>query len=194
MNIQGLVNSMNSLVSGIRTLAVPRIEDLPYESSKATQFVYQSSCEVGFTSSGAAGIAGNWIWDDRPSPMSPVRHLGENTLYFIRNITFLADISQNDFPDAIVIAPRFRLYKQSSLEAMILREPLIMPSFLENFDYRIAVFTSDSLDELLGSFRGQLVQTAALTGVTDITLTCVLSAQEVIDDGFLKNFKKGYPK
>ena len=192
--MEQLINAMNRLVSGIRTLSVPRIEDLPYNTSKPVQFVYQSTCEIGQTSTGGVGVAGNWIWDDRAAQMSPVRRLGENTLYFIRNVTFTADISQNDFPPAIVTAPNFSLYKESSLEAMILREPLIMPAFLENFDYRMAVFTSDTQDQLLGAFRGQLVQTGALTGVSDITLTATISAQEIIDDSFLKSFRKGFPQ
>lgn len=188
------MSEIQDLIKAIRPLAVARIEDMPYSTSQPAQFVYQSTCSIGFTSSGNAGIAGNWIWDDTPSPMNPVRPLGENTLYFIRNITMTADVNQNHFPQSIVTAPRFYLYKESNLAAPILREPVIMPCFLENFDYRLATFTARSEDQLLGAWSGQLLQIADLTGKEEITLTITISAQEIIDENYIKLFKEGFPE
>jgi hypothetical protein len=69
-----------------------------------------------------------------------------------------------------------------------------MPCFLENFDYRFAFFTSDPDDQLLGALTGQLEMIADLTGKKFITITVVISAQEVIDENFIAQFKKAYPK
>lgn len=194
MSKDELIRSMNSLISAIRPLAVARIDDLPYVSSKAAQFVYQSTCEVGHDSNGNVDTPGNFVWNDRAASMTPARPLGENSLYFIRNLTMTADVNQNHFPQSIVTPPRFYLYKESNLAAPILREPVIMPCFLENFDYRYAFFTSDPADQLLGAWTGQLEMVSDLTGKDFITLTMVISAQEIIDENYIAAFKKAYPK
>jgi hypothetical protein len=189
-----LNQNLNELIKAIRPLSVGRVEDLPYISSPPAQFVYQSTCEVGHYSDGTVGIAGNFIWNDTASAMTPARPLGENSLYFIRKLTMTADVNQNHFPQSIVTAPKFYLYKESNLAAPILREPVIMPCFLENFDYRFAFFTSDPDDQLLGALSGQLEMIADLTGKKFITITVVISAQEVIDENFISQFKKAYPR
>ena len=43
-----------------------------------------------------------------------------------------------------------------------------------------------SNDVLFADFVGQLVQTPSLLGKTSITLTAVVTAQEIVDDNFIK--------
>jgi len=162
---------------------IPRIEDLPYNTAPPIEFVYRSS---------AAFVAGFYTWADAPSALTPNRPLMENVLYYFRSITFTADIEELDFTACIVTLPEFQMYLKSNANAILFREPVRMVKFLQNFDYRFAWFTSRKDDRLLAGFRGVLNQNANLVGKTPITLTAVISAQEVVDEHFIRKFKLAY--
>lgn len=188
---QFLVGPFANLVRGIRTLNVPRIEDLPYATSPPVQFIYQST---------AALALGSYSWADAPSALTPNRPVMNNSLYFFRHITFSADVSELDFTANIVTAPQFQTYLKSTGNTMLFREPVNMVSFLKNWDFRFAWDSrqersqdSQSQDRLLAGFTGSLLQGPALVGKGTITLTAVISAQEIVDQAFIALFKKAYP-
>jgi hypothetical protein len=162
---------------------IPRIEDMPYKTSPPIEFVYRSS---------AAFVAGFYTWADQPTALVPDRPLMENVLYYFRSITFSADIEELDFTSCIVTMPQFQMYLKSNAKAILFREPVYMVKFLQNFEYRFAWLTQRSGDQLRASFNGVLNQNANLVGKTPITLTAVISAQEIVDDKFIARFKKAY--
>ena len=166
------------------TPVIPRIEDLPYVTSPPIEFVYQAS---------AAFVAGFYTWANAPTALTPNRPLMENVLYFFRSMTFSADIEELDFTSCIVTIPEFQMYLKSNSSATLFREPVRMVKYLQNFEYRYVWFTPRKDDQLLAGFRGVLNQNANLVGKTPITLTAVISAQEVVDDNFIKKFKQAYP-
>lgn len=163
---------------------IPRIEDLPYNSSPPIQFVYQSSATLS---------AGAYLWQDQPAALTPARPLIVNSLYFFRSVTLSANIEELDFTSNITTTPQFQMYLTSRQKAILFREPINMVNFLQNFDFRLAWFTEQENDQLFASFTGRLVQGAGLIGKTSITLTAVVSAQEVVDDEFIDIFKKRFP-
>jgi hypothetical protein len=163
---------------------IPRIEDLPYKTSPPIEFVYSSTATLSL---------GLYTWADNSSTLVPNRPLMDNVLYYFRSITFSADIEELDFTSCIVTLPEFQLYLKSNANAVLFREPARMVRFMQNFDYRLAWFTQRKDDQLLAGFRGVLTQNANLVGKTSITLTAIISAQEIVDDGFIKKFKKAYP-
>lgn len=162
---------------------VPRIEDLPYHNSPPIEFVYKSS---------AAFIAGIYTWSDGPSILTPTRPLMENTLYYFRSITFSADIEELDFTSCIVTIPQFQMYLKGTQKAILFREPVYMVKYFQNFDYRFAWFTQRKEEQLYASWNGVLNQNANTVGKNPITLTAVISAQEVVDEAFIAKFKKAY--
>lgn len=163
---------------------VPRIEDLPYFSSPPVQFVYESPATVG---------AGLYVWTDPPSPLTPLRNVMENAVYFIRSVSLFADIEEFDFQESLLISPIFQIFKPSEATVHLFKEPIIMNTFLQQFDFRAIYMTAKSADQILASFNGTLVQTPSLIGKTTITLKAIISAQEINDDNFLKLFREQYP-
>jgi hypothetical protein len=164
---------------------VPRIEDLPYISSPPIEFVYRSS---------AVFNAGLYTWSDAPSELTPTRPLMENVLYFFRSITMSADIEELDFTSCIVTVPKFQMYLKSTNKSILFREPIYMVKYFQNFDYRFAWVTQRKDDRLFASWNGIIVQNANLVGKASITLTAIISAQEIVDEKFVHLFQKGYPQ
>jgi hypothetical protein len=177
---------MNELIS---KLGIARIEDLPYISSPPIQFVYEESRSL---------LAGQYSYPGTPSPLTPVRPIQENTLYFFRSIFLSADVSEDDYLSGIStlsvdFTPKFKMYVQSGNDVQLFREPIVMNRFYDDFTFRFAWITQNYNDQLLASFDGFILQSPSLIGKTSITLKAVISAQEIVSDTFIKAFKKQYP-
>jgi hypothetical protein len=163
---------------------VPRIEDLPYFSSPPVQFVYESPATVA---------AAMYTWNDAPSPLTPLRNVMENAVYYIRSVSLFADIEEFDFQSALLITPTFQIFKPSEATVHLFKEPIIMNTFLMQYDFRAIYMTAKAADQILAAFNGVLVQTPALIGKTTVTLKAIISAQEITDDNFIKLFMEQYP-
>jgi hypothetical protein len=163
---------------------IPRIEDLPYNSSKPIEFIYQSQVSL---------YGGQYKWADQPSPLAALRPLQVNTLYYFRTLTLSADIGEEDFTSCTTVMPNFQMFLTSQANSILFREPIYMGNFLQNFDYRFTFLTPQENDQLTGAFNGTLTQNANLIGVLYITLTAVISAQEITDDSFISLFTSKYP-
>ena len=172
-------------LAGLQQKHVPRAEDLPYWSSPPVQFVYRSTATLSM---------GNYVWDDAPSAIAPTRPILANVLYFFRHITLTADVSSLDFDANIVTPPSFYSYRLSDGGSTVLfREPVTMPVFLNAYDYRLWWKSQQGNDTLLCAFKGQVVQGPSLVGKASITLTAIISAQEVVDRNFIDSFTENYP-
>lgn len=180
---------MNRFIGGIRMLAVPRIEDLPYWTSPPIQFVYETTATLAF---------GQYTFTGVRTALAIVRPLIQNVIYYFRNITLSADISEADYLGAIASTaqtPQFHLYRQSSGGGQLFREPIRMSNFFNQFEYRLAWQTQYSPDQLLGSVVGVLNQTPALIGKASVTIKEVIAAQEIVDQKFTNLFReKSYPE
>ena len=173
-------------LSRVQQKHVARAEDLPYSSSPPVQFVYRSTATLSM---------GNYVWDDLPSAISPARPILANVLYFFRHITLTADVSPLDFDSNVVTPPSFYTYRLSDGGSTVLfREPVIMPTFLHAYDYRLWWKSQQSNDTLRCAFKGQVIQGPSLIGKASITLTAIISAQEVVDKNFIECFTDLYPQ
>jgi hypothetical protein len=86
------------------------------------------------------------------------------------------------------------MFRQGDARAVLFREPLQMPVFIDQFDYRLCWISQQENDQLFAAFRGSLVQTANLIGKTSITLKAIITAQEIADKNYVETFKSNYPK
>lgn len=163
---------------------VGRIEDLPYITSPAIQFVYQSKATLD---------GGGFTWADTPSPLTPNRPVHGNFAYYFRSISFSADIAGVDFNANLVETPQFKTFLQGDQNTVIFREPILMVDYLQNFAFRQVWFPSRFDDLVSASFEGSIIQGPNLIGKNSITLTAVISAQEIVDEHFVKVLKDGYP-
>jgi len=175
----------SSFLLGVKALNVPRLEDLPYISSPPIQFVYQSTAILGL---------GMYTWLDNPSPLAALRPILNNALYFFRSVTLTADIEELDYSANIVNTPAFSMYRRSEASTPMFREAVLMPSFIQQMEYRYCWMSRQGSDALQGAFRGSLIQGPSLLGKASITLKAVVTAQEVVDKEFLALFvNHSYP-
>lgn len=174
------------LIQAVRYLYVPRAEDLPYWGSPPIQYVYESTAILN---------AGFYTWADSPSVLTPDRPVRANVLYYFRNVSMSADISELDFTAAIVQNPEFNTHLVSDAQAQLFREPLLMNKFYTQFPYRLWWSSQQENDKLLGTWAGTLAQTPALIGKSSITLKAAITAQEVSDEYFVNQFRTNpYPR
>lgn len=178
-------DAVGNLIGGIKTLNIPRLEDLPYATSPPVQYVYESTASLNL---------GVYVWNDDPSVLSPNRPVLSKAVYFFRNISLTADIEELDFSAALVTTPGFFIFKKADAKAVLFREPVQMNKFYDQFDYRLTWWSEQDNDQLFGAFRGTLTQTPALIGKTSVTLKAVITAQEIADDNYVQLFKTAYPK
>jgi hypothetical protein len=179
------MNVINQNINGYHQIA--RIEDLPYGTSKPIEFIYQSTVAYGSS-------PGYYQWADKPTALTPPRPIQENVLYYFRTLTLTANVSEEDFTAAITTIPQFQMYTSGTQGAPLFREPIYMGCFLQNFVYRLAWMTTRNNESLLAGFQGALQQTVNLIGVNSITLTAIVSAQEITDQNFVLDFRKQYPQ
>jgi len=172
-----MIKKIKQLIAGIKTLAIPRIEDLPYFDSPPVQFVYEETANI---------VLGNYIWTAGASALTPARPILDNALYYFRDITLSADISELDFEANIVTNPQFQMFRISDANAPLFREAITMVKFYERLPYRLVWVPGRASDVLNADFTGQLVQGPALVGKTSITLKAIVTAQEIVDDNFIK--------
>lgn len=179
-----LIDELGKLVRGIRVLAVPRIEDLPYHTSPPIQFVYESTATLAL---------GLYVWADPPSPLTPNRPILDNALYYFRNITLTADTEVLDYTSNIVTSPQFFMYRESDLNTVLFREPVLMNTFYEQFAYPLVWESHRGADRLRAGFTGSLVQGPGLVGKASITLKAIITATEIVDKNFIEIFRSNYP-
>lgn len=180
-------------MNAFKPLRTARENELPYSSSPPIQFVYRSTTPLN---------AGKYIWNDAPSslyfPISGTagrRKILNTTLYYLRDITLTADIDEQDYVSAVSAnsaspdcIPYLTLHLDSRGSSSLLREPFLMSKFLQNFGYRQFFTVTQTPDELKGSFRGTLTQTPALIGKASITLSAIMSVQEITDQEYMRAF------
>lgn len=175
-----MIGKIKTLIKGIKTLAIPRLEDLPYSESPPVQFVYEETANV---------FLGNYIWTNGASPLTPNRPILDNALYYFREITLGADIERLDFESNTVVTPDFQMFRASDGNAPLFREAITMVSFYEKMTYRLVWSPGRAGDVLQADFTGQLVQGVNLVGKASVTLKAVITAQEITDENFIKAFR-----
>jgi len=170
-----------------------RVIDIPYWTSPPLQLIFQQAITVS--------IAGNYVWPVNKQTFTPNIDLNPDNLYLIQGFTFASDTSDDDYKEAITTMPRFQLYLEAEGAGPVLRQPIYLPMHLANYPYVRAVLPAGGssnthentvANHFVGSFSGQLIQTPSLVGKPTITLTAILSVQEIGDAEYISAFKSQY--
>lgn len=156
-----------------------------------------------------------YIWDRRLKFRAyPNVDIQRDFLYYFYAFSFSADISVLDyqgaiditplagagnFPDASIF-PLFHLYLEGDAGAPILRQPLALPTYYSDIDFRKwkaprttsdagsgsntmhNSLTGEQVNHLKASFEATLTQTPNLIGKQYINLILTLFAQEITSD------------
>jgi hypothetical protein len=68
-----------------------------------------------------------------------------------------------------------------------------MVKYYDELTYRLTWMPGRGNEVLSASFTGQILQGPALIGKAELTLKAVITAQEIVDDNFIKAFHRLYP-
>lgn len=170
---------------------VARIEDLPYFYSPPMQFTFTQSATL---------TLGQYPFVGDREEVGNNKNITDNTMMFIKAITFTADIPEIDYQQALQLTggtnviPNFSLFLTSDSNAPILTDPIQLGSYFNDQEYKKIVYPKQFPNILSGFFRGTLQQTGALAGVNEINLTMNMWVQAITDDAFIESVKRAYPQ
>lgn len=170
------------------------IDEIPYWTSPPIEFVFKQSVEVNYSA--------HYVFPINKGDFVPNLNVLDNALYYIQTLTFAGDVAQDDYQGAILTFPVFNLYLAGEAANPQLRNPIDLPLYFSNFTYRKFLLPRESEgnefqlaeNKFQGSFQGELLQTPALTGKQELSLTMIMAVQEITDDGFVQKFKENYLK
>ena len=168
------------------TRRVPREADIPYFTSPPVQFNFQSTATLS---------VGAYTWNDNTKiAFSPKRPILENALYFFRSISVIADIEELDFTSNLTTPLQIYSFLKSDAKSPLYREPFQMDMFYRQFQFPFFWRRHMKNDQLFGAVKGVITQGPSLIGKSSITVKMIISATEVTNEGYVKDFvTDGYP-
>lgn len=173
-------------------IRVARIEDLPYYTSPPIQFIHTQQ---------AALTLGTYPFLLNKTVMTNSNsQLTDNSLIYIRDISFYADVPVLDYQRALKLAagtvniPRLSLYMGGNAGVPMLRNPVYLGDYFREQSYRLLIMPKFTPNDILASINGTLQQHAGLAGIVEINITVELFCQEIVDDAFIEAVTRKYPQ
>lgn len=115
--------------------------------------------------------------------------LQPNTVYFIDRCNVGGTIAESDYLESIVTLPTAQIkFKQGNEAAYRLPIPIV--NYIDNQEFNAWISTDKGSQELTMTFRGVLKQTAALVGVSPITIQVSLNLYQIHVKHFTKRFRE----
>jgi len=170
---------------------ITRIEDLPYYFSPPLQFVFTQSATL---------TAGTYPFTAARAVITNEKDIQDNTIFFIKALSFSADIPVTDYQQALKLAagtvdiPRFSAFLEGDGNSPLFKDPIDLHDYFNDQEFKQVVHPKQFPNRFTGFFRGTLQQTAALAGITEVNLTVQMWVQEITDDNFIAGVRKKYPR
>lgn len=170
---------------------IARIEDLPYYTSPPIQFTLNQAADLTLGTYPFLQLT--------KTAMGNTNNITDNTLLYVRNISFSCDIPEIDYQQALKLAagtvdiPRFNMFFVSNALSPQMRNPLILQKYMTEQEYRLIMMPKQTPNIIKANVTGVLQQTAALAGVDEINAFIEVFVQEIVDDKFIAALKKDYP-
>lgn len=156
---------------------------LPLTTSPPVLFQYQQTAEL---------VGGQYEFVLSRNPFTPDRDLKASATYYFRTLTVSADVAEEHYASAILEIPKLSIYLKSGAGGPLFRDAVRIGKYLNNLPYEYAEDPAVDPNRLQGAISGRLNQIPSLIGKTSITLTVILAAQEIMDDGFNRSLKAGF--
>lgn len=170
---------------------IPRIEDLPYYYSPPMQFTFTQSADL---------TLGQYPFLPVKATLGNNKNITDNTLLYIKAITFSADIPLLDYQQATKLStgltdiPRFSMFLQSEASgAPVFIDPIQLGDYFNDQEYKKLILAKQLPNRVSGFFEGTLQQTANLAGILEINLTMNIWVQSITDDDFINALRTRYP-
>jgi len=142
-----------------------------------------------FTAIFNAVTPGFYDWNSPANTGVPFQEMGKNNLYIIERYSFVADVGEEAFTQALNggILPTLQVRIPKQQNRQIYPRPIPVSNFFDGLEVLISAFTSQD-DFLSGTFRGRLAQPFALIGTNSITAFCQFNIYEVKNKVWIDNF------
>jgi len=169
---------------------ITRIEDLPYKKSPPMQLIFSQKADIS---------VGTYPFTAGRATVTGEKNINDQTLLYVRSISFSADIPLIDYQKALKLAagtvdiPNFQMFLQSDSNAPLFQDPIDLLDYFNDKSYRLIIEPKLSPNTLTGFFRGTLQQHAGLAGVTEINLNIEMIVQQITDDAFIHGLDQPYP-
>ena len=158
---------------------VARRGDIPYIQSPPVQFSYSAT---------AALSLGAYTWSAAMAAFNPQVNILVTGLYYFRSITMSADISEFDYLSNVTTPLVFKAYLKGDAKTPLYRQGFVMEKFFDQFDFPFFWRRHTIDDVIYGTLRGAIAQGPNLLGKTSITVKVIISAQEITNEQYVKDF------
>ncbi len=141
---------------------------------------------VRFTATFNAPLVGGYDFNVPGNTDVPIQVVARNHLYLLERYSFSATINEGAFLDNVSTVPTLavRLPKENRL---IHPNPIPLVNYVDGLEAMMYAF-GDQLQNLVGTFRGQLTQAGALVGVNTITAQVQFNIYEIKNLNWINNF------
>jgi len=157
------------------------VDKVPFKDSVPLQVIGQVTAPL---------VSGKYVFDGRPKSMTPNESFTDNSLYIMTKVSIACDISSLDYQGAISRVPEINFYSTGEARTPLVRKPIQAPVYYDGYEYTYAFEMKKDPSSLLFSVKGTIDQTPALVGKTDLTFSVISQIYEIVDDGFIENFKR----
>jgi len=157
------------------------IDSVPFHTSVPLQVIGQVTAPL---------VGGVYTFNGRPNEMTPKEQFTDNALYVMTKVSIACDVSALDYQGAINQVPEINFYSTGEARTPLVRKPIQAPLYYDGYDYTYAFEMRKDPSSLLFSVKGIINQTASLVGKGSLTFSVISQIYEIVDDGFIENFKR----
>ena len=142
-----------------------------------------------FTASYNTPTLSKYDWAVAANQNNTILALDEWSVYIIERLAFTCNISEGDFQDNLVKTdlPKLQL-KTKATNQQIFLTPQPFVNYFDNLELLKYFYTTQSGDELQGTFTGELNQSAATAGKATIDANVQLNIYRVTSTEWVKRF------
>lgn len=149
-----------------------------------TQF-YQPVVE--FTGIFNAPTVGQYDFATALNTAVPILNAKREHVYLIERYSASATIPEGDFLSAINVIPTLEIRKPRETNAMIHPQPVPFVNYIDGLEVLMYAHVVQDQD-LKGTFKGSLLQPAALVGIPQVTVQFQFNIYEIKNGVWIENF------
>lgn len=138
-------------------------------------------------------IGGAFTFTGAKLAFSPPILLQSLSVYYLKSLTFFADVASEDYSGAIDVTPVFHIYMPQEAGATFMQQGTPLGGYIQNLPFEYMYQPTQDNNPVTGALTGKVNKTASLAGKSALTMTVIVAVQEIRDQGYANAVKAGYP-
>lgn len=140
-----------------------------------------------FTANFNLPLVGGYDWNIAANTDIPFQFTRKNHLYLFERYSFSTTADEGEFLDALITVPTLAIRIPSETNRLIHPNPIPLVNYIDGLETLIYAY-SDQDQDLTGTFRGQVNQSAAFVGMPSITAQITFNVYEVKNKDWIDHF------